>query len=121
MLYPQQGRWTSSTNCFHPGAILKFCISYPIFSLCPQNLLCLSRFRAFVDPLPLLCGRPIWNPPRSAFLTRYHESGVRELVLEQLQGMADGGATIISTRLWLVDMAGTTSEAYRSELLLLGT
>ena len=74
-----------------------------------------------MDPLPLLCGRHIWNPPRSAFLTRYHESGVRELVLEQLQGMADGGATIISTRLWLVDMAGTTSEAYRSEQLLLGT
>ena len=74
-----------------------------------------------MDPLPLLCGPHIWNPPRSAFLTRYHESGVRELVLEQLQGMADGGATIISTRLWLVDMAGTTSEAYRSELLLLGT
>ena len=49
----------------------------------------------------------------SAFLTRYHEPGVREVVIEQLQGMADGGATIISTRLWLVDMAGTVSEAYR--------
>ena len=34
-------------------------------------------------------------------------------MIEQLQGMADGGATIISTRLWLVDMAGTTNEAYR--------
>ena len=49
-------------------------------------------------------------------MTRYHEPGVRELVIEQLQGMADGGATIISTRLWLVDMAGTTNEAYRLDL-----
>ena len=39
---------------------------------------------------------------QSAFLSRYHEAGVRDEVLSQLQGMADAGATIISTRLWLV-------------------
>ena len=56
----------------------------------------------------------------SAFLTRYHEPGVRELVTEQLQGMADGGATIISTRLWLVNEAGSTSsEAYRLDLSII--
>ena len=62
----------------------------------------------------------IYASPNSAILTRYHEPGVRELVTEQLQGMADGGATIISTRLWLVNEAGTTSsEAYRLDLSLI--
>ena len=40
--------------------------------------------------------------------------GVRELVLEQLQGMADGGATVVSTRIWLVSAAGDADgEAYK--------
>ena len=50
----------------------------------------------------------------SAFLSRYHQAGVREEVLGQLQGMADAGATIISTRVWLVTPLGeSSSEAYR--------
>ena len=53
----------------------------------------------------------------SAFLTRYDEPGVRDLVIEQLQGMADGGATVISTRVWLVEEAGTSGQGgYRSSI-----
>ena len=39
---------------------------------------------------------------RTAFVTIYHQPQVRDTVRQQLQGMADAGATVISTRLWFV-------------------
>jgi hypothetical protein len=45
----------------------------------------------------------------SAFITIYDQPSVRQLVRTQLQGMADRGATIISTRIWLVTEPGTTN------------
>ena len=39
----------------------------------------------------------------TAFLSRYHEPGVRDDVLAQLQGMANDGVKIISTRIWLTN------------------
>ena len=52
----------------------------------------------------------------TAFITIYDQSGVRQSVLSQLQGMADRGATIISTRIWLVTEPGTTNfgETWRA-------
>lgn len=51
-----------------------------------------------------------------AFITTYNQSSVRSAVRTQLQGMADRGATIISTRIWFVTEPGTTNfgEAYRA-------
>jgi hypothetical protein len=46
---------------------------------------------------------------QSAFITIYDQPGVRQLVHTQLQGMADRGATIISTRIWFVTELGTTN------------
>jgi len=46
----------------------------------------------------------------SAFITIYDQPGVRQLVLTQLQGMADRGATIISTRIWFVTEPGNTNS-----------
>lgn len=42
----------------------------------------------------------------TAFITRYHDPAVRRTVRAQLQGMADRGATVISTRIWLVNEPG---------------
>jgi len=52
----------------------------------------------------------------SAFITIYDQPGVRQLVRAQLQGMADRGATVISTRIWLVTEPGTTNfgETWRA-------
>ncbi|MGC1452671.1 MAG: hypothetical protein WA830_21790, partial [Candidatus Sulfotelmatobacter sp.] len=52
----------------------------------------------------------------TAFITIYNQSSVRQLVLSQLQGMADRGATVISTRIWLVTEPGTTNfgETWRA-------
>jgi hypothetical protein len=52
----------------------------------------------------------------TAFLTRYHDPAVRRTVRTQLQGMADRGATLISTRIWLVTEPGTTDfgDAWRA-------
>jgi hypothetical protein len=44
----------------------------------------------------------------TAFITTYDQSAVRQLVRSQLQGMADRGATVISTRTWLVTEPGTS-------------
>ncbi|MCK5799572.1 MAG: hypothetical protein KAI47_20420, partial [Deltaproteobacteria bacterium] len=44
----------------------------------------------------------------TAFLTRYHQPQVRTLVKSQLAGMRQAGATVISTRIWLVSPPGTT-------------
>lgn len=52
----------------------------------------------------------------TAFITTYNQSQVRQSVRSQLQGMADRGATVISTRIWFVTEPGTTNfgEAYRA-------
>ncbi|MCE9575052.1 MAG: hypothetical protein K8W52_18015 [Deltaproteobacteria bacterium] len=42
----------------------------------------------------------------SPFLTQYDTPSVRQTVLAQLQGMADHGATVISTRIWFVTSPG---------------
>lgn len=46
---------------------------------------------------------------KTAFLTIYHQPEVRAAVRQQLQGMADAGATIVSTRLWFVSDASDGS------------
>ncbi|MEC8022282.1 MAG: hypothetical protein VX223_00005, partial [Myxococcota bacterium] len=53
----------------------------------------------------------------TAFLSRYHEPGVRDDVLAQLQGMANEGVKIISTRMWLTNAPGvaTPAQPYRWE------
>jgi hypothetical protein len=43
----------------------------------------------------------------TAFISQYDTPSVRQTVQTQLQGMADRGATLISTRLWLVLEPGT--------------
>jgi hypothetical protein len=43
----------------------------------------------------------------TAFVSQYDTPSVRQTVQTQLQGMADRGATLISTRLWLVLEPGT--------------
>ncbi|HET6181030.1 MAG TPA: hypothetical protein VFE61_29195 [Candidatus Sulfotelmatobacter sp.] len=45
----------------------------------------------------------------TAFITIYDQANVRQTVRAQLQGMADRGATTISTRIWLVTEPGTTN------------
>ena len=52
----------------------------------------------------------------TAFITIYHQPTVRQTVRDQLQGMADRGATRISTRIWFVTEPGTTSfgETWRA-------
>ncbi len=44
----------------------------------------------------------------TSFITQYQKATVRATVRAQLQGMADRGATVISTRIWLVTEPGTT-------------
>ena len=52
----------------------------------------------------------------TAFITIYDQPSVRQNVRTQLQGMADRGATIISTRIWFVTEPGTTNfgETWRA-------
>jgi hypothetical protein len=52
----------------------------------------------------------------SAFITIYDQPSVRQLVRTQLQGMADRGATVISTRIWFVTEPGATNfgETWRA-------
>jgi hypothetical protein len=52
----------------------------------------------------------------TAFITIYDQPAVRQTVRTQLQGMADRGATIISTRIWFVTEPGTTNfgETWRA-------
>ena len=52
----------------------------------------------------------------TAFITQYQDRAVRQTVRTQLQGMADRGATVISTRIWFVTEPGTTNfgEAWRA-------
>ncbi len=51
---------------------------------------------------------------QDCFLTRYHDQGVRGLVQSQLAGMAASGATVISTRIWMVqEPGGTNPETWR--------
>jgi hypothetical protein len=52
----------------------------------------------------------------TAFITIYNQSEVRQTVKTQLQGMADRGATVISTRIWFVTEPGTTNfgETWRA-------
>jgi hypothetical protein len=52
----------------------------------------------------------------TAFITIYNQPNVRQIVREQLQGMADRGATTISTRIWFVTEPGTTNfgESWRA-------
>jgi len=47
----------------------------------------------------------------TAFIAKYQDPAVRQTVRTQLQGMADRGATVISTRIWLVTEPGTTNFA----------
>ncbi len=48
------------------------------------------------------------------FLTRYQDQGVRTQVQSQLAGMAAAGATVISTRIWMVqEPGGTSPETWR--------
>jgi hypothetical protein len=53
---------------------------------------------------------------KTAFITQYQKPDVRRVVRAQLQGMADRGATVISTRIWLVTEPGTANfdEAWRA-------
>jgi hypothetical protein len=53
---------------------------------------------------------------QAAFITQYQDPVVRQAVRTQLQGMADRGATVISTRIWFVAEPGTDSggEAWRA-------
>jgi hypothetical protein len=52
----------------------------------------------------------------TAFITIYDQPGVRQTVLNQLQGMADRGASTISTRIWFVTEPGTSNfgETWRA-------
>lgn len=52
----------------------------------------------------------------TAFITIYNQPSVRQTVRAQLQGMADRGASTISTRIWLVTEPGTTNfgETWRA-------
>ncbi len=52
----------------------------------------------------------------TAFITIYNQPDVRQTVKAQLQGMADRGATVISTRIWFVTESGTTNfgETWRA-------
>jgi hypothetical protein len=52
----------------------------------------------------------------TAFLTIYHQPTVRQTVRDQLQGMADCGATRTTTRIWFVTEPGTTNfgETWRA-------
>jgi hypothetical protein len=56
----------------------------------------------------------------SSFITQYQNPAVRQLVQSQLQGMADAGATVISTRIWLVTSPGGADfgETWRSHFPL---
>jgi hypothetical protein len=50
----------------------------------------------------------------TAFLTRYDDGAVRATVQQQLRDFADGGVTVISTRVWLVtDPAATGAPAWQ--------
>jgi hypothetical protein len=53
---------------------------------------------------------------KTAFVTIYHQPEVRAAVRQQLQGIADAGATIVSTRLWFVADAseGNLGETFRT-------
>lgn len=53
---------------------------------------------------------------QTAFITIYNQVAIRQAVLAQLQGMADRGATVISTRIWFVTEPGTTNfgQTYRT-------
>jgi len=53
---------------------------------------------------------------QTAFITQYQDPAVRQTVRTQLQGMADRGATVMSTRIWFVTEPGTTNfgEAWRA-------
>ena len=55
------------------------------------------------------------NLDSSAFLSTYSDPSVRQTVKAQLQGMADRGATLMHTRIWLVDGPGesNTGQLYR--------
>lgn len=52
----------------------------------------------------------------TAFITIYNQPSVRQTVQAQLQGMADRGASTISTRIWFVTEPGTTNfgETWRA-------
>src|SRR5205814_56532 len=52
----------------------------------------------------------------TAFITIYDQPGVRQTVRSQLQGMADRGASTISTRIWSVTEPGTSNfgETWRA-------
>lgn len=45
----------------------------------------------------------------TSFITQYQDRAVRQTVRTQLQGMADRGAAVISTRIWFVTEPGTTN------------
>ena len=51
----------------------------------------------------------------TAFISTYNQPQVRQAVQSQLQGMADRGATLMHTRIWLVDGLGesSTGQVYR--------
>ncbi|VGO15414.1 hypothetical protein PDESU_03997 [Pontiella desulfatans] len=52
----------------------------------------------------------------SSFINMYHQPSVRQIVQAQLQGMADSGATRISTKIWLVTEPGSSTfgDTWRS-------
>jgi hypothetical protein len=47
----------------------------------------------------------------TGFLNQYQDPAIRQIFRAQLQGMADRGATVISTRIWLVNGDGRTTGA----------
>lgn len=67
----------------------------------------LYRISAFVPDVGVDYHAYGTNFLQTCFITTYHQPGVRATVQGQLQGMADRGATRISTRLWMVTEPGT--------------
>jgi hypothetical protein len=47
----------------------------------------------------------------TGFLNQYQDPAIRQIFRAQLQGMADRGATVISTRIWLVNGEERTTDA----------
>jgi hypothetical protein len=48
----------------------------------------------------------------TVFVTQYHIPSVRSVVLSQLQGIADKGATFVSLRIWFVAQPNTTMDPH---------
>ena len=52
------------------------------------------------------------NFTETVFLTRYHNSTIRDIVLVQLQGIADRGASFVTLDIWIGLEPGTITNPY---------